>query len=100
MELTEQILNFHCLLLPEREEVHGRVLCAGVSMLERLMNIDLYKRHETYGYNNRFISKLLRNYRCEKDEVSLHQIKVVDLSSCNVTLNTLFDTSVHMPKLK
>ncbi|XP_077947389.1 putative helicase mov-10-B.2 [Gasterosteus aculeatus] len=40
-------------------ETHG----LGVSMLERLMNIDLYKRHETYGYNNRFISKLLRNYR-------------------------------------
>uniref|UniRef100_A0AAQ4NWJ7 RNA helicase n=1 Tax=Gasterosteus aculeatus aculeatus TaxID=481459 RepID=A0AAQ4NWJ7_GASAC len=40
-------------------ETHG----LGVSMLERLMNIDLYKRHETYGFNNRFISKLLRNYR-------------------------------------
>ncbi|XP_054464663.1 putative helicase mov-10-B.2 [Anoplopoma fimbria] len=41
-------------------EKHGM----GVSMLERLMNdIDLYKSHETQGFNNRFVSKLLRNYR-------------------------------------
>ncbi|XP_051280100.1 putative helicase mov-10-B.1 isoform X1 [Dicentrarchus labrax] len=36
----------------------------GVSLLERLMgDIDLYKSHETYGFNNRFVTKLLRNYR-------------------------------------
>ncbi|XP_037629487.1 putative helicase mov-10-B.2 [Sebastes umbrosus] len=36
----------------------------GVSLLERLMNdIDLYKSHKTQGYNNRFVTKLLRNYR-------------------------------------
>ncbi|KAK5923711.1 hypothetical protein CgunFtcFv8_000656 [Champsocephalus gunnari] len=41
-------------------EKHG----LGVSMLERLMNnIVLYKSHETHGFNNRFVSKLLRNYR-------------------------------------
>nr|XP_046252029.1 putative helicase mov-10-B.1 isoform X1 [Scatophagus argus] len=34
----------------------------GLSLLERLMNnIDLYKSHD--GFNNRFITKLLRNYR-------------------------------------
>ncbi|XP_070766761.1 putative helicase mov-10-B.1 [Enoplosus armatus] len=35
----------------------------GVSLLERLMDINLYKSHETQGFNNRFITKLLRNYR-------------------------------------
>ncbi|XP_044065668.1 putative helicase mov-10-B.1 [Siniperca chuatsi] len=36
----------------------------GVSLLERLMrDINLYKSHETYGFNNRFVTKLLRNYR-------------------------------------
>ncbi|XP_033181193.1 putative helicase mov-10-B.1 [Mastacembelus armatus] len=39
---------------------HGR----GVSLLERLMrDIKLYKSHETYGFNSRFVTKLLRNYR-------------------------------------
>ncbi|TNN84296.1 putative helicase mov-10-B.1 [Liparis tanakae] len=41
-------------------EKHGM----GVSMLERLMNdIDLYKSHEEHGFNERFVTKLLRNYR-------------------------------------
>ncbi|XP_073325870.1 putative helicase mov-10-B.1 [Pagrus major] len=36
----------------------------GVSMLERLMrDIDLYKSDDTHGFNNHFITKLLRNYR-------------------------------------
>ncbi|KAM3617817.1 uncharacterized protein V6R79_011507 [Siganus canaliculatus] len=36
----------------------------GVSLLERLMSdFDIYKSHETLGFNNRFITKLLRNYR-------------------------------------
>uniref|UniRef100_A0A3Q3EYN8 RNA helicase n=1 Tax=Labrus bergylta TaxID=56723 RepID=A0A3Q3EYN8_9LABR len=36
----------------------------GLSLLERLMSdIDLYKQHETYGFNKRFVTKLLRNYR-------------------------------------
>ncbi|XP_069562717.1 putative helicase mov-10-B.2 [Brachyistius frenatus] len=41
-------------------EKHG----LGVSLLERLMrDISLYKYHETYGFNNRFVTKLLKNYR-------------------------------------
>ncbi|XP_035864328.1 putative helicase mov-10-B.1 isoform X1 [Sander lucioperca] len=41
-------------------EKHG----LGVSLLERLMNdISLYMSHETHGFNNRFVTKLLRNYR-------------------------------------
>ncbi|XP_030280361.1 putative helicase mov-10-B.1 [Sparus aurata] len=36
----------------------------GLSMLERLMrDIDLYKSDDTHGFNNHFITKLLRNYR-------------------------------------
>ncbi|XP_040908395.1 putative helicase mov-10-B.1 [Toxotes jaculatrix] len=36
----------------------------GVSLLERLMrDIDLYKSHEIHGFNHRFVTKLLRNYR-------------------------------------
>ncbi|XP_071332381.1 putative helicase mov-10-B.1 isoform X2 [Trachinotus anak] len=36
----------------------------GVSLLERLMrDISLYKSHEVHGFNNRFVTKLLRNYR-------------------------------------
>ncbi|XP_062419615.1 putative helicase mov-10-B.2 [Pungitius pungitius] len=35
----------------------------GVSMLERLLDIDLYRRHERHGFNNCYVSKLLRNYR-------------------------------------
>uniref|UniRef100_A0A4W6DPG2 RNA helicase n=1 Tax=Lates calcarifer TaxID=8187 RepID=A0A4W6DPG2_LATCA len=41
-------------------EKHGM----GVSLLERLMrDIDLYKSRDIYGFNNRFVTKLLRNYR-------------------------------------
>ncbi|GAA6222732.1 putative helicase mov-10-B.1 [Lates japonicus] len=41
-------------------EKHGM----GVSLLERLMrDIDLYKSHDIYGFNDRFVTKLLRNYR-------------------------------------
>uniref|UniRef100_A0A4W6DDE0 RNA helicase n=1 Tax=Lates calcarifer TaxID=8187 RepID=A0A4W6DDE0_LATCA len=40
-------------------EKHGM----GVSLLERLMrDIDLYKSRDIYGFNNRFVTKLLRNY--------------------------------------
>ncbi|CAL8250101.1 unnamed protein product [Arctogadus glacialis] len=35
----------------------------GVSMLERLMELNVYKKTEETGYNDRFITKLLRNYR-------------------------------------
>ncbi|XP_034552700.1 putative helicase mov-10-B.1 [Notolabrus celidotus] len=36
----------------------------GVSLLERLMrDIELYKAHSTTGFNSRFVTKLLRNYR-------------------------------------
>ncbi|XP_029361308.1 putative helicase mov-10-B.2 [Echeneis naucrates] len=36
----------------------------GVSLLERLMrDIELYKSHEIHGFNHRFVTKLLRNYR-------------------------------------
>uniref|UniRef100_A0A3B4UM82 RNA helicase n=1 Tax=Seriola dumerili TaxID=41447 RepID=A0A3B4UM82_SERDU len=39
----------------------------GVSLLERLMrDIDLYKSHEEYGFNSRFVTKLLRNYRSHR----------------------------------
>ncbi|XP_059188712.1 putative helicase mov-10-B.2 [Centropristis striata] len=41
-------------------EKHG----LNVSLLERLMdNVKLYRPHETDGFNNRFVTKLLRNYR-------------------------------------
>ncbi|XP_049438320.1 putative helicase mov-10-B.2 isoform X3 [Epinephelus fuscoguttatus] len=41
-------------------EKHG----LGVSLLERLMNNNnLYKPHEQDGFDNRFVTKLLRNYR-------------------------------------
>ncbi|XP_044207560.1 putative helicase mov-10-B.1 isoform X1 [Thunnus albacares] len=41
-------------------EKHGM----DVSLLERLMgDIDLYKSHETHGFNSCFVTKLLRNYR-------------------------------------
>ncbi|XP_042346930.1 putative helicase mov-10-B.2 [Plectropomus leopardus] len=44
-------------------EKHGM----DVSLLERLMNDnDLYKQHETQGFNNRFVTKLLRNYRSHR----------------------------------
>ncbi|TKS77630.1 putative helicase mov-10-B.2 [Collichthys lucidus] len=36
----------------------------GVSLLERLMsNNSLYKSHKTRGFNNHYVTKLLRNYR-------------------------------------
>ncbi|XP_030225957.1 putative helicase mov-10-B.1 [Gadus morhua] len=35
----------------------------GVSMLERLMELNVYKKTEEKGYNDHFITKLLRNYR-------------------------------------
>ncbi|XP_070695392.1 putative helicase mov-10-B.1 [Pempheris klunzingeri] len=35
-----------------------------VSLLERLMrDINLYKSHQSHGFNDRFVTKLLRNYR-------------------------------------
>ncbi|XP_047426420.1 putative helicase mov-10-B.1 [Mugil cephalus] len=41
-------------------EKHG----LGVSLLERLMSdVKLYNSHETHGFNSRFVTKLLRNYR-------------------------------------
>ncbi|XP_026223832.1 putative helicase mov-10-B.2 [Anabas testudineus] len=41
-------------------EKHG----LGVSLLERLMkHNNLYKAHDIYRYNTRFVTKLLRNYR-------------------------------------
>ncbi|XP_041800816.1 putative helicase mov-10-B.1 [Chelmon rostratus] len=47
-------------IMSKLAEKHG----LGVSLLERLMrDINLYKLHETYGFNNRFVTKLLRNYR-------------------------------------
>ena len=32
-------------------------------MLERLMELNVYKKTEEKGYNDHFITKLLRNYR-------------------------------------
>ncbi|XP_056130391.1 putative helicase mov-10-B.2 [Lampris incognitus] len=34
-----------------------------VSLLERLMDIDLYKKDKSGAFNNRFLTKLLKNYR-------------------------------------
>ena len=32
-------------------------------MMERLMELNVYKKTEETGYDGRFITKLLRNYR-------------------------------------
>ncbi|KAI3357707.1 hypothetical protein L3Q82_016115 [Scortum barcoo] len=48
------------IITSQKAEKHGM----GVSLLERLMSeVNIYQSHENYGFNNRFVTKLLRNYR-------------------------------------
>lgn len=38
--------------------------CAGRSMLERLMEWDIYRKNENNKFNPSYVTKLVQNYRC------------------------------------
>lgn len=59
------IAGDHCQLGPALQSKIAQPLL-GKSMLERLMDLPLYKRGEDEKYNTSYITKLIRNYRSHK----------------------------------
>ncbi|XP_021175631.2 putative helicase mov-10-B.1 [Fundulus heteroclitus] len=73
----------------------------GLSLLERLMTeISLYQPHKTKGFNNRFMTKLLRNYRSHPAILKIPNELFYDgeLLSCVHLGNSLYSNWEPLPR--